>query len=275
MAVIAMTREMGSLGKDVAAAVAQRLGLAVVHHELVEEALSARLGLQESKVHRYLEGQATLMERWKIDKARMSHYTSEEVLELASKGNVVIRGWGAVGVLRDVRHVLRVRICAPLPDRAARIRQRMHIATDALAVREVQANDAGHAQTMHRFFHADWQDAVLYDIVLNTARLPIAACADVVVAMAQSPAFQETQASRAILEDRLLEARVRSRFDDAATRGLTTSAVNVSVGGGTVELYGLADHDVAIGELQRIARETPGVVLVLSNLKHRTILEGF
>ena len=99
MAVIAMTREMGSLGKDVAAGLADQMGLTVVHHELVEHHLAERLGVQESAVHRYLEGEASLLERWKIDKQKLSRYTAEEILELARKGNVVIRGWGATGVL--------------------------------------------------------------------------------------------------------------------------------------------------------------------------------
>jgi hypothetical protein len=36
MAVIAMTREIGTLGKDVAAGLAERLGLDVIHHELIK-----------------------------------------------------------------------------------------------------------------------------------------------------------------------------------------------------------------------------------------------
>ena len=36
MAVIAMTREMGTLGKDVVAGLAERLGLEVIQHGLVE-----------------------------------------------------------------------------------------------------------------------------------------------------------------------------------------------------------------------------------------------
>ena len=60
MTVIAMTREMGSLGKDVAAGLADQMGLTVVHHELVEHNLAERLGVQESAVHRYLEGGASL-----------------------------------------------------------------------------------------------------------------------------------------------------------------------------------------------------------------------
>ena len=119
MAVIAMTREMGSLGKDVAAGLADQMGLTVVHHELVEHQLAERLGVQESTVHRYLEGGASLLERWKIDKEKLSRYTAEEILELASKGNVVIRGWGAVAVLAGrAARAARAHMCADAFPRA-------------------------------------------------------------------------------------------------------------------------------------------------------------
>ena len=33
---------------------------------------------------------------------------------LAQDGGVVIRGWGAIGLLRDVPNILKVRVCAPM-----------------------------------------------------------------------------------------------------------------------------------------------------------------
>ena len=47
MVAIAMTREMGTLGKDVAHGSADALGLKVIHSELVEHDLAKRLGVQE------------------------------------------------------------------------------------------------------------------------------------------------------------------------------------------------------------------------------------
>ena len=44
MVAIAMTREMGTLGKDVAQGIADLLGLKVIHSELVEHDLARRLG---------------------------------------------------------------------------------------------------------------------------------------------------------------------------------------------------------------------------------------
>ena len=48
MTVIAMTREMGTLGKDVAAGVSEKLGIEVIHHELVERQLAERLNTSAS-----------------------------------------------------------------------------------------------------------------------------------------------------------------------------------------------------------------------------------
>ena len=54
MPLIAMTREMGSLGKDVAAGIAERLGKPVVHHEIIDN-LASKMRLRKSHVIRFLE----------------------------------------------------------------------------------------------------------------------------------------------------------------------------------------------------------------------------
>ena len=53
MAVIAMTREMATRGSEVAAGLADRLGLAIIHHEIVEHDIAERTGMPESEVHRF------------------------------------------------------------------------------------------------------------------------------------------------------------------------------------------------------------------------------
>ena len=68
MTIIAMTREMGTRGREVAAGVAERLGLSIIHHEIVEHDIAERTGMTEGTVHRFLEGEASLLERWKLPK---------------------------------------------------------------------------------------------------------------------------------------------------------------------------------------------------------------
>ena len=124
MPLIAMTREMGSLGKDVAAAVADRLDKQVVHHEIIDN-LASKMRLRKSHVIRFLEGRSGIWERLTTDKTSLSIYTADETFALAESGKVaVIRGWGATHLLRPVPHVISVRICAPFGLRVERMLER-------------------------------------------------------------------------------------------------------------------------------------------------------
>ncbi len=251
MTVIAMTREMGSLGKDVALGLSVQLGLAVVHHELVEKELADRMQVRESEVHRFLEGSASMLERWKIDENRLSSYTAGEILQIAQKDNVLIRGWGATQLLKDVPHVIRVRICAPMPARIKRMMERMGIDDDAVARREIERSDTAHTRAMRRFFDADWQDPINYHIVLNTAEIPIEACIDQVRLLTENPAFAPTEASRSVIADKLIEARIREALDDSADFGIHGHSFDIDVKDGKVTVSGAAlgqdQIDVVVG----------------------------
>ncbi len=58
MTVIAMTREMGTRGKDVAKHLLDRLDVRLVHHELVEAPFDRQKAPGRSEVHRFLNGGA-------------------------------------------------------------------------------------------------------------------------------------------------------------------------------------------------------------------------
>src|SRR5204862_2132040 len=164
--------EMATLGKDVAAGLAERFGLTVVHHELVKQGIAERASMRESEVHRFLEGEASLLQRWTIYRKRLSRYTAQEILELAVKGNVLIRGWGATYLLRSVAHVICVRICAPMPFREQVLMKRLGIKDRLLARHEIEANDVAHNGTMQKMFGRDCTDPSLYTMVRNTGRAP-------------------------------------------------------------------------------------------------------
>src|SRR5258707_14973234 len=113
MALVAITREMGSLGKDVAAALAEELGVALVYHEVIDH-LADRMRVRKSHVIRLLDGSAGLLERLTADETSLSIFTADEIYAIASKGGAIIRGWGATHLLSGVPHALSVRVCAPL-----------------------------------------------------------------------------------------------------------------------------------------------------------------
>src|SRR5262245_58924350 len=98
MAVIAMTKEMATLGKDVALGVAEALGLQMVRHE-VGDVVAGKMQVKKSLIRRIREGKANKIEKWSADEKTISIFTAEEVYDLAQNGNVLIRGWGATLLL--------------------------------------------------------------------------------------------------------------------------------------------------------------------------------
>jgi hypothetical protein len=120
MTVIAMTREIGSHGSEVAAGVAAELGLEIINSEIVVPHIAGSLGLEHSSVQRYVDGKATLFDRWQIDTRKLSQYTLDHLLDLALKDNVLIRGWGAAALFQGISGVICVRVCAPMATTCAR-----------------------------------------------------------------------------------------------------------------------------------------------------------
>lgn len=259
MTVIAMTREMGTLGKDVALGLSAQMDLAVVHHELVEHEVAGQMNLQESDVHRFLEGNATLFERWKIDEKRLSQYTAVEILQIAKKGNVLIRGWGAAHLLKNVKHVIRVRVCAPMAFRIKTMMERMGIVDEAVARREIERNDAAHTRVMRNLFSANWENPLNYHLVLNIGCIPVNACIDQVRLLAENPVFKETTNSRAELADKVIEMRVRAVLDGDIAPGLYGRNIDAKVASGIVTLSGAVVNGSQIKDAVEQVRHVDGV----------------
>jgi cytidylate kinase len=259
MPVIAMTREMGAGGRLVAQRVAEKMGLTVILHELVEHDLAEHMHVRDSVVHHRLEGGATLRELWQIGTKRLARYTTEEILNLAKEGNVLIRGWGACVILRDVRHVARVRVCAPMEARMRTVMEQSGHKDTSAARREIERNDDAHKRTLKVAYGVDRENPLLYDLVLNTDRNSIETCAKLVCDLVESPEFRETEASRAVLYDKVLEAHIRNKFRERFTVGMGVTGAEVRADGGKIVLTGTAIHTALVDDARKIVEETPGV----------------
>ena len=236
MAVIAMTQEMATLGKDVALGVCEALGLQQVRHE-VGDVVAGKMQVKKSLIRRIREGKASKVEKWAADEKTISIFTADEIFDLALKGNVLIRGWGATLLLHSVPHIPSVQVTAPMDLRVKRLMERLETDDEALARQEIKADDAARTTRMSEMFNVHWGDPALYDLTLNTERLPIPTCVDQVIALVKSAAFQETPESRRRLENLALQARVRAALRaDERTQGID---VVIEADAGRLRLSGI------------------------------------
>jgi cytidylate kinase len=265
MPLIAMTREMGSLGKDVAARIAERDGRKVVYHEIIEP-IASKMRLRKSHVERFLEGRSGLWERLTTDRTSLSIYTAEETYRvLHDASTAVIRGWGAVHLLRDIPHVLRVRVCAPFEIRVRRMMERLGTDNRAAIESEIELSEEAHTAITKRHFHVNWRDAEHYDLVLNTDRMSVDECvAQVDSALAHSR-FRETPDSVRLAESLGLEWSIRAALRrDPRT---ASSSLSVQCHDGIATLSGMIDNEEEVEAAHEATLAVSGVRSVRNLLR--------
>jgi cytidylate kinase len=105
--------------------------------------------------------------------------TTRTILRLARLGRVILVGRGAEVVTKRLPYVFHVRLVAPLEKR---VEQGAHYynltATDA--AKKVREEDQARRRYLRRYFDADIDDPLLYDLVINTGRLGFARAAELI-----------------------------------------------------------------------------------------------
>jgi cytidylate kinase len=264
MPVIALTQGMGSLAQDIAEQLARELNIATLQHEVAER-VADKMHVSRSLISRLRAGKLGPIERLTADRESVAVYTTEEVLETAARGNVVLRGWGATSLLRSVPHVPCIRIMRPFDKRVDWLMKQLDTDDRELAENEIRRSDQSNATRMHEQFGVNWGDPVHFDLVLNTDRLSVDTCVQQIKALLARPEFAETDASRALLKAMALHAHVRA----ALRANETTRNVDVLIegSGDTVVLRGIVVSTDERDAAEKVAGAVPGVAGVDSQLR--------
>jgi len=102
------------------------------------------------------------------------------VRELAKSPSLVIRGRGSQFILKDHPGSLHVLVVAPLDIRVKRVMQDLKLDEEA-ARRETRRFDTSRQQFARRYFNADLEDPVHYDLVINTGGLGFVAATSLTI----------------------------------------------------------------------------------------------
>lgn len=265
MPVIAMTQEMGSLGKDVAMHLAKSLNLEVMRHEVVDH-IAEQMDLPKSAIRRVRQGKASLVERFTIDQRDLAIYTAEEVCELAKRGNIILRGWGATCILRPVPHVVCVRITRSFGKRVEWLMANLETNDAEFAEAEIRRSDAAHGARIQQLYGVKWGDPMLYDLVLNMDRMSVESAAAQIAQLVSCPEFQETPQSTEKLQSLTLEAEIRASLrHHPATHN--TSVTIESSGNGEVILCGIVISSAESREVEKLVAAVPGVRKIENRLR--------
>ena len=181
MAVITISRQMGSLGCDVADALARCLNYRVVWREVINEAAS-RADAPEMALAT-IDELDLLSLRPSYDERKAYHQAVREIMhELVRADNVVIVGRAGQVILRGIENVLHVKIYAPFDLRVERVAEKHQLSFEAARM-QVEKSDQSRARYLKRNYNARWDDPELYDVMINTAHLSVETAALLVCQM--------------------------------------------------------------------------------------------
>jgi cytidylate kinase len=202
MAVITISREMGTGAYQIARELAKRLKYTLVDGPKIAE-LSAAYGLTDVLLQRVDEKPPAYITA--EDRLHAAHLKTVELIliECARKGNVILYGRGGQDLLEGLRNVLRLRFIGTFDERVENFAEREWIDPD-LARELIRKSDHQRGGFIHFYFDRDWNDPLGYDMVFNTSRLSEACIVEAIIAAARDPKVREAEQEAAGILDEIL-----------------------------------------------------------------------
>ncbi len=180
--VITLSREPGSGGNFVANAVADRLGLALFHQELIN-AMAENADTSTRVIQSLDEKGLSMIEDWVSAAISERHLWPDEVSRVLMRvigtigrhGKALIVGRGANFVLPPENR-FRIRIIAPLHMRVSRVAETYGV-SEKEAKHRVLRTESDRRAFVRKYFHSDIGDPANYDMLINTGTLSVESAA--------------------------------------------------------------------------------------------------
>lgn len=212
MAIITISRGSYSRGKEVAEAVAGRLGYDCISRDVLLDA-SKRFNIPEVKLIHAIHDAPTLLRRMGRDRRNYIAYIRSALTGRVREDNMVYHGLAGHILLGDISHVLKVRIIADIEDRVTAEVARKGISREKARALLVKDDEERRKWTQSLYGKDPW-DCHLYDLVIHIHKLSVGDAVDFICQAAARPQFQTTEASRQKMNDLALACRVKTAIVD-------------------------------------------------------------
>jgi cytidylate kinase len=207
MPIVSISR--GSLrgGQELAERLAQKLGCECISRENVSD-VAVRKGIPVGRMQTAMVKPPRVRLRMGPERDAYVACITAHLCEHSRRGSLVYHGYASHLLLPGVSHVFRVRVVADLEYRIRTVEARLNLNREKAKeyVRQVDEDRAKWARFLHG---VDWDDPILYDVIVNLETMGIDNAATAMCEMAQLPPFRPTPASVQALENLWLASRAR------------------------------------------------------------------
>ena len=167
-------------------------------------------------------------------------------------------------MLKNIPGTFHVRIFASFGLCVKRLMEKEGI-DEKHAVRIFRESDRDSAGYIHSFFHADWNDVSLYDLLINTEKLSAAFAVQLIIDSVQSREVQEgVEKGREKLADLALAQKAEAKLITAL--GYDPRPVEIRAEKGVVFLLGTVSSSALRERCERVIAGMEGVSHVKNEL---------
>jgi cytidylate kinase len=258
MAVIAISQQIGSRGIELGELAARELGYRFQTGEQLIAETAKRFNVSEEQM-KWFDVHAPHFWERKTDSMLFAAFYRAVFLQQAAQDRIVVAGRGSAHFLPSGGCGIRVRTMAPSADRAKQVATEEKLAP-AAAEKRVRDFDAEVKARIQSLFGTDIDDPAAYDLVINTARLPLAVHANMLAALATNIDNERNAERINCMRDAAIAAQVHAALvahpkirDAQMSVGCSAGCVRVS-GPGLVPPW----DELVIG----VARTVEGVASV-------------
>lgn len=264
MAIITISREMGSGGIPIAHRAAEKLGYTLIDGEAIAK-VAGKYGLTPEALEIADEKPPAFVERLDEKMEVDLHLIELIILEYALKGSVIIYGRGGQDLLKDITSVLRVRIIAPFEERVERWAEREWLDPDLARVL-VRKSDQQRAGFIKYYFDRDWDNPLHYDLIINTSRLSEETAVKLLCEGVKDKNLVEKKGAA---KNTLFNLIVRKRTEIAILSSTDVEAhhLQITAEDGLLTLTGHLHSEAERREVLKITRKVEGVKDIVDRLK--------
>ena len=211
MAIITISRQNGSLGDEIADALASRLGTTVISRKYaldnffgeINPGLLARLNESAKFFETNLPGSSRTYADILVERVRALASESKDK-------DLIILGLGGSVLLSGYPNAVHIRVTASESTRLNTIAHKYRITADE-ASEVLDIGDRKHKRFVKTVYGKDITSPELFDLILNTDRLSVDECVDAIVELARKHDIRV----------RMAESNVNAKTMDHQTRNIT------------------------------------------------------
>lgn len=256
MAIITISRQIGSLGNEIAQKSADLLNYSLIDIHSINEMVSEYSSdFSKEMITLADESRPGFFDRFFYQQSVYSNLISALIYDAASKDNIIVVGRGGQFILKTQPSVIHMRIIAPFDLRVERVKERQKLKHD-IATDTVRKIDRQRSDFINYLFHNDVSDPEWYDMIINTGKFDVDSTIDILVnkaRMLDSLSEDAINSFTTLALQKRVEATLQKEMPDS-----NHIKVKADIDG-TVTISGYIATEVEKSEASKYAESVQGV----------------